>query len=100
MFPSSFPMWTSIDDIFYYNIIKNKDKGSAKRKVTFGQTLITQSLSILNRKRQSGSRYQTRYQTRNNNSPEKSLDDDDSDDDSDQEDNFSLNHQPLNQSLN
>ncbi len=28
--------WASINDTFYYNFIKNKDKGPAKRKVTFG----------------------------------------------------------------
>ena len=43
----TFPMWTSTDDTFYYNFIKNKNKGPAKRKVTFGQTLITQLPSIL-----------------------------------------------------
>ncbi len=38
-FPSSFPTWTSTDDFFYYNLVKNKDKELVKRKVTFGQTL-------------------------------------------------------------
>ncbi len=47
-YPSSFPTWTTIDDTFYYNFIKNKDKGSAKRKITFDQTFTTQSPSILN----------------------------------------------------
>ena len=42
----TFPTWTSIDDTFYYNFL-NKDKGLAKRKVTFGQTLTTKSPSIL-----------------------------------------------------
>jgi len=36
IFSLSFFTWTSTDDLFYYNFVKNKDKGSAKRKVTFG----------------------------------------------------------------
>ena len=40
-------MWTTIDDTFYYNFIKNKDKEPTKRKVIFGQTLTIQSSSIL-----------------------------------------------------
>ncbi len=39
IFPSSFPTWTSTDDPFYYNLIKNKNKGPVKKKVTFKQTL-------------------------------------------------------------
>jgi len=55
-----------------------KNKGPAKRKVTFGQNITTPPSDLLSGKQP---RYQTRYQTRNNNSPEKSSDDDDDDDD-------------------
>jgi len=44
-----FLIWITMDDTFYYNFIKNKDKGSVKRNVTFGQTLITQSPNILSK---------------------------------------------------
>ncbi len=47
LFLSLFPIWTSMNNPFYYNLIKNKNKGLAKRKVTFGQTLIIQLSSIL-----------------------------------------------------
>jgi len=30
----TFPTWESIDDTYYYNLLK--DKGPVKRKVTFG----------------------------------------------------------------
>ncbi len=84
MLLSLFPIWTFTNDIFYYNFIKNKDKGSAKRKVTFRQTLIIQSSSTLSEKEKLGSRYQTQYQvTRSNNSSEKSSDDDDDNDNND-----------------
>ena len=74
----TFPTWKLTDDIYYYNILKNK--GLAKRKVTFGQTITTPPSNLLSRKQP---RYQTRYQTRSNNSPEKSPNDDDDDDDDD-----------------
>ncbi len=32
---STLPTWELTDDVFYYNIFKNKDKGPIKRKVTF-----------------------------------------------------------------
>ena len=102
-FLSSFLIWTFIDDSFYYNLVKNKDKKLAKRKVTFGQTLTTQLPNILSEREQSDSRYRIRYQvTRNNNSPEESSDNDDDDDDdnNNQGNNPSLNHQPPNQPLN
>ncbi len=90
------PTWRTTDNTFYYNFIKNKNKGPAKRKVTFGQTLTTQSLNILNRQEKSGSRYQTRSHARSNNSPEESPDDDDDDDNDDDDDdnNSPSNHQP------
>ncbi len=70
-----------MDDLFYYNLVKNKDKGSAKRKITFEQTLTTQSSSILSKREQSDSRYWIRYQAiRDNNSPKESSDDNDNDD--------------------
>ena len=72
----TFSTWKSTDDIYYYNILK--DKGPMKRKVTFGQTVTTSSSNLLSRKLP---KYQTRYQTRSNNSPEESLDDDNDDDD-------------------
>ncbi len=31
----SLSTWISINDSFYFNLLKNKDKGLAKRKVTF-----------------------------------------------------------------
>ncbi len=31
----TFLTWESTEDVYYYNILKNKDKRSAKRKVTF-----------------------------------------------------------------
>ncbi len=75
---STFPTWKSTDDVYYYNILKNK--GPAKRKVTFGQTITTSLSNLLSEKQP---RYQTRYQMRNNNLPEKLLDDDNDDDNSD-----------------
>ncbi len=78
----TFPTWKSTDDIYYYNILKNK--GLAKRKVTFGQTITTPPSNLLSGKL---SRYQTRYQTRNNNSLEKSSDDDDDDNDNSNQEN-------------
>ncbi len=79
-----------MNDVYYYNILKNKDKRPAKRKITFEQTIIPQPFNILSGKLL---RYQIRYRTRVNNSPEESLDNDD-DDDSSQESN------PLNRQLN
>ncbi len=38
-FLSLFPTWTFMDNPFYFNLTKNKNKGLAKRKITFGQTL-------------------------------------------------------------
>jgi len=49
-------MWESTDDSFYYNILKNKNSKSAKRKVTFEQTLTTRSPNILS-EQGTGSRY-------------------------------------------
>ena len=83
----TFPTWESTDDTYYYNLLKNK--GSAKRKVTFGQTITTPPSNLLSEKQP---RYQTRYQTRSNNSSEESPDNDDDDDDDD--DNPHPNHQP------
>ena len=74
----TFPTWKSTDDTYYYNFLRNK--GLAKRKVTFGQTITTLPFNLLSRKQP---RYQTRYQTRSNNSPEELPDDDDDDDDDD-----------------
>jgi len=74
----TFPTWESTEDTYYYNLLRNK--GPAKRKVTFGQTITTSPSNLLSRKQL---RYQTRYQTRSNNSPEESPDDDDDDDDND-----------------
>ena len=75
---------SSTDDTFYYNLIKNKDKGLAKRKVTFRQILTTQSSSILSGQEKSGLRYRTRYNTRSNNLPEELSDDNNNNDDNDQ----------------
>src|SRR6266542_916973 len=72
----TFPIWESTDDTYYYNLLRNK--GSGKRKVTFGQTITTPPSNLLSGKQP---RYQTRYQTRNNNSPEESPEDDDDDND-------------------
>ncbi len=72
----TFPMWESIDDVYYYNILKNK--GLVKRKVTFRQSITIPSSNLLSGRLPS---YQTRYQTRSNNSPEESSDDDDDDND-------------------
>ncbi len=74
----TFPTWESTDDIYSYNILK--DKGSVKRKVTFRQTITTPPSNLLSRKLL---RYQTRYQTRSNNSSEESPNDDDDNDDDD-----------------
>jgi len=74
----TFPIWKSTDNIYYYNLLRNK--GPAKRKVTFGQTITTPPSNLLSRKQP---RYQTRYQTRNNNSLEESPDDDDDNNDDD-----------------
>ncbi len=75
---STFPTWKLTEDIYYYNILKNK--GLVKWKVTFGQTIITPLSNLLSGK---PPRYQIRYQTRNNNSPEESSDDDNDNDDND-----------------
>ncbi len=75
-----------MDDVYYYNIFKNK--GLAKRKVTFRQSITIPPSNLLSRR---PLRYQTRYQTRSNNSPEESLDNDDDDDnDSDQGNNSQI----------
>ncbi len=79
---STFSTWESTDNVYYYNIFKNK--GLARRKVTFRQTIITFPSNLLSRKQL---RYQTRYQTRNNNSSEESPDNDDDDDDDDDDNN-------------
>src|SRR6266540_4246581 len=60
----TFPTWESTDDTYYYNLLRNK--GPAKRKVTFRQTITTPPSNLLSGGQ---TRYQTRYQTRNNNSP-------------------------------
>ncbi len=44
----TFSTWESNDDAYYYNILKNK--GPAKRKVTFGQTITTLSSNLLSGK--------------------------------------------------
>ena len=75
----TFSTQKTTDNIYYYNLLKNKRP--AKRKVTFGQTITTPSSNLLSEKQL---RYQTRYQTRSNNSSEKSPDDDDDNDNSDQ----------------
>ncbi len=85
----TFSTWKSMDYAYYYNILKNK--GPAKRKVTFGQTITSQPSNTLSEK---PSRYQTRYQTRTNNSPEESPDDDNDDDDDSDQGNNPLNRQP------
>ena len=92
----TFPTWESTDDVYYYNILKNK--GSAKRKVTFGQTVTTPPFNLLSRK---VPRYQTRYQTRSNNLSEESSDDDNNNNNHDQENNppNRLSNQPPNQPL-
>ena len=87
-----FPTWKSTDDIYYYNLLRNKEP--AKRKVTFGQTITTPPSNLLSGNQQ---RYQIRSQTRNNNSPEESPDDDD-DDDNDN-DNSPPPNRPPNQPL-
>ena len=86
---STFPTWESTDDVYYYNILKNK--GPAKRKVTFEQTITIPPSNLLSGKQL---RYQTRYQTRSNNSPEESPDNDDDDDDDDDDNKPLPNHQP------
>ena len=53
---STFPTWESTDDVYYYNILKNK--GPAKRKVTFEQTITILPSNLLSEKQL---RYQTRY---------------------------------------
>ena len=88
-----FLMWKSTDNIYYYNILKNKDKGPAKRKVTFGQTFTPQLSNMLSKK-QPG--YWTRYQIRANNSPEESPDDNDNDNDDDDDNNQGNNLQIVN----
>src|SRR6266540_3213081 len=82
----TFPTWESTNDTYYYNLLRNK--GLAKRKITFGQTITTPPSNLLSGKQL---RYQTRYQTRSNNSPEKSPDNDDDDDD---DNTLPLNCQP------
>jgi len=52
----TFPTWESTDDVYYYNILKNK--GLTKRKVTFGHTITTSPSNLLSGKLP---RYQTRY---------------------------------------
>ncbi len=44
----TFPIWESADDAYYYNILKNK--GPAKRKITFRQTIITPPSNLLSEK--------------------------------------------------
>ncbi len=44
----TFPTWKSTDDAYYYNILRNK--GLAKRKVTFGQTITTPPSNLLSGK--------------------------------------------------
>ena len=44
----TFPTWESTDNIYYYNLLKNK--GSAKRKVTFEQTITTPPSNLLSEK--------------------------------------------------
>ncbi len=87
----TFFTWKSTNDIYTYNILK--DKGPAKRKVTFGQTITTPPSNLLSGKQL---RYQTRYQTRSNNSSKELPNDDDDDDDNDDNNNNnnSSNHQP------
>ncbi len=75
---STFPTWELTDDTYYYNLLRNK--GSGKRKFTFGRTITIPPSNLLSGKQL---RYQTRYQTRSNNSPEESPDNDDDDDDDD-----------------
>src|SRR6266540_3913517 len=41
----TFPTWESTDDTYYYNLLRNK--GLAKRKVTFGQTITTSPSNLL-----------------------------------------------------
>ena len=87
----TFSNWESTDNIYYYNLL---NKGSAKRKVTFRQSIITLSSNLLSKKLL---RYQIRYQTRSNNSSEKSPDDDDDDpDDDDNNNNQGNNLQTVN----
>src|SRR6266498_1363293 len=85
----TFSTWKSTDDAYYYNILKNK--GLAKRKVTFRQIITTPPSNLLSGKQL---RYQIRYQTRSNNSSEESPDDDDDDDDDDDNNNPPPNRQP------
>ncbi len=44
----TFPTWESTDDTYCYNLLKNK--GSAKKKVTFGQTITTLPSNLLSEK--------------------------------------------------
>ena len=81
-----------MDDAYYYNIFKNK--GPARRKVTFGQTITTPSFNLLSGKLP---RYQTRYQIRSNNSSEESPDNDDDDDDNDSNQGNNSPNRQLNQ---
>ncbi len=74
----TFSTWKATDNKYYYNLLKNK--GPAKRKVTFGQTITISPSNLLSGKQL---RYQTRYQTRSNNSPEESSNDNDNDNDDD-----------------
>ena len=83
----TFSTWKSTDDAYYYNILKNK--GSVKRKVTFGQTITIPPSNLLSEKQL---KYQTRYQTKSNNSSEESSDDDD--DNNDDDNNLLPNRQP------
>src|SRR6266498_1476603 len=85
----TFPTWKSTDDTYYYNLLRNK--GLAKRKVTFRQTITTPPSNLLSGKQP---KYQTRYQIRRNNLPEKSPDDDDDDDDDDDNNTPPPNRQP------
>jgi len=44
----TFPIWESTDDTYYYNLLKNK--GLAKRKVIFGQTITIPPSNLLSGK--------------------------------------------------
>jgi len=52
----TFPTWELADNVYYYNILKNK--GLVERKVTFGQTITTSPSNLLSEKLL---RYQTKY---------------------------------------
>jgi len=44
----TFPTWESTNDVYSYNILR--DKGPTKRKVTFGQILTTPLSNLLSEK--------------------------------------------------